>query len=430
MTRLAKMGLTALAMSVLAACSDYQKDPTAPYRNPDPTPTTVSVAFCNGSEPRWVAVQDGDGEWTRVEPVISGQFAMFLHTFTSNRGAVATARELANGLTTLSIQYAAPAELAMAGDQRPDLCGVITDGTILGTVAGIDTNEVAVVSTGRSTREATTVAEGGAFTLHQVGGPEELLATRLTRVAGDVHLTGIILRRGPALPDGATIPVLDFGSAEVIQPASAVVTLTGLGADGAASRNGFRSAHSENVIIFVDPSVTATARSYFAVPEDKLAPGDLQFLTATTSATQTNNIARAATSYFRAPGARTLTLPELPHAPELSFASTAPTVRPRARFDSQSAYGQATGISYQQSESSVVSVSMTPAYAAANGGYDLVVPELTGVAGFDPRWALRAGNALRWTSARIGGTLGLAPNVLPSDGDTRTIGTDAGFITP
>ena len=431
MTSLAKMRVIALAVPALAACSDYQRNPAAPYRDPDPTPTMVDVAFCAGSQPRWIAFQDGDGAWTRAQLTVAGQLADFRHTFNSTRAAIATAREFANGLTTLTIHYAAPAELTIAGDPRPDLCGVIADDTVLGTVAGIDTNEGVVVSTGRSTREATTVAEGRAFTLRQVGGPEELLATRLTRVGGEVQLTGIILRHGPELPDGATIPVLDFGSAEVIQPTSRIVTLGGFGPDGAVSRNGVRTAHSENVIIFGDPSVTAAARTYPAVPEDRLAPGDLQFITAATNATNTSNIVRSVTSYFRAPIARTLTFPDLPHAPEMSLAASATAVRPRARFDSQAAYEQATAISYQEQQNTVVSVSMTPAYAAANaGGYDLVVPELSGVAGFDPRWALHPGNTLLWTSTRIGGSLGLAPNVLPADGDTRTIGSDAGFITP
>lgn len=423
--------MLALAISTLAACSDYQRDPTSPYPDPDPRPVAVDVAFCAGSQPRWIAFQDGDGEWTRAQLTVTGEFANFRHTFNSNRGAIATAHEFANGLTTLTIHYAAPAELAIAGDPRPDLCGLVANDTVLGTVAGIDTNEVVVVSTGRSTREATTVAEGGAFTLRQVSGPEELLATRLTRLAGETQLTGIILRRGPELSDGATIPVLDFGSAEVIRPTSSVVTLAGFGADGAVSRNGIRTAHSENVIIFGDPSVTTAARTYPALPEDRLAPADLQFITAATNATNTSNIVRSVTSYFRAPTARTLTFPDLPHAPELSIASTATAVRPRARFDAQAAYDRATAISYQELQNTVVSVSMTAAYAAVNAsGYDLAVPDLTGVAGFDQRWALHPGNTLIWTSARIGGSLGIAPNVLPADGDTRLIGSDAGFITP
>lgn len=423
--------ILALATSALAACSDYQRDPTSPYPDPDPGPATVEVAFCNGAQPQWVAFQDGDGAWTRAEPAIAGQFAIFRHTFNSNRAAIATARDFASGLTALTIQYAAPAELASTGEATSTLCGAVADNTVEGTVAGIDTDEVAVVSTGHSTREATTVAEGRAFTLHHVAGPEELIATRLTRAGDEVFLTGIILRHGAELPDGATIPVLDFDSPEAVHPVSRALTLVGLGPEGAISRNGLRTAHSDNVVLFGSPSVTAALRPYLAVPEDRLAPGDVQFLSATTNVTNTSNVVRSVTSYFRTPIARTLAFPELPHAPAVSFASVATTVRPRARFDSQADYDRATGISFQQLQNTVVSVSMTPAYAAANaGGYDLVVPDFSGVAGFDTRWALHPGNAVLWTSTRIGGTLGVAPNVVPVDGDTRTIGTDAGFITP
>ena len=430
MNAISKVRLLALAIGV-AACGDYQHDPAAPYPNPNPEPTTVDVAFCNGAQPQWVAFEDGDGEWTRAEPSVAGQLASYRHTFNSNRAAIATARVFASGLTSLTIQYATPAELTIAGDARPDLCGIIADDTVLGTVAGIGDDEVAVVSTGRSTREATTVAEGSAFTLRQVGGPEELIATRLTRVGGDAVLSGIILRRGPALADGATIPLLDFNSPESVHPVSRPLTLVGFGAEGAVSRNGLRTAHSDNVVLFGHPSATAAGRPYLAVPEDRLAPGDVQFLSATTSATNTSNVVRSVTSYFRAPLPRTLTFPEPPHAPAVSFAATTPTVRPRARFDSQAAYDRVTGISYQQFQNTVVTVSMTPGYAAVNtAGYDMLVPDLTGVAGFDARWALSGGTTLLWTASRIGGTLGLEPGVVPADGDTRVIGTDAGFITP
>jgi hypothetical protein len=417
----------AVALSMASACSDYRANPTAP----DPAPTPVEVAFCNGAQPQWVAFQDGDGDWTRAEPTVAGQFATFHHTFATNRGAIATARQFASGLTALSIQYGAPSELAIAGDVRLDLCSVVAENTLLGTAAGIDTNEVAVVSVGRSTREATTLAEGSAFTLRQVAaGPQELLATRLTRVDDQVYLTGIILRRDLELPDGATIPVLDFSSAETIQPLLRPLTLAGFGPDGAIALAGFRTAHSDNIVTFVTNSVTAAGRPYYAIPEARLAPGDLQFLTATTNASPNDNVARSITSYFRSPTARTLTFPAPPRAPEVSVVSTAPTARLRAHFDSQAEYDRATGISYQQGQNTVVSLSMTPAYAALGGGFDLVVPELTAVPGFDARWALQTGTTLLWRSSRIGGTLALGGNVLPADGDTRTIGTDAGFVTP
>jgi hypothetical protein len=425
-------GLT-LAASALAACSDYA-NPAAPFPDPDPdpAPTTVDVTFCNGTQPLWVAFQDGDGAWTRADnPIAAGQLATFRHTFNSNRAAIATAREFASGLTTVGIQYATPAELPNAGDPRPDLCGVIEDDTVFGTVAGVDTNEVAVVSTGRSTREVTNLAEGNAFRLRQVGGPQELVATKLSHINDDIRLTGIILRRGPALPNGATIPVLDFGSAEAVSPVSAVVTLANFGAAGAVSRNGLRTAHSENLILFGDPWVTTTARTYLAVPEDHLAAGDVQFINATTNVANNSNITRSVIAYFRTPIARTITFPEQPQPPELSFASTAPTLRPRARFASQPSYDRQTGINFQQLPNTSVSMTMTPGYAALNpGGYDMIFPDLTGLTGFDPRWSLRPATTVIWQSSRIGGTLSLAPNVVPADGDSRVIGSDAGFITP
>ena len=73
---------------------------------------------------------------------------------------------------------------------------------------------------------------------------------------------------------------------------------------------------------------------------------------------------------------------------------------------------------------------MTRAYATLAGGYELVVPDLTSVAEFDPRWTLRSGTRLLWTTARVGGALGLDYNAMPRDGDVTRSGTDAGFVTP
>jgi hypothetical protein len=426
---IARLSLALGALGALAACSDYQHNPTAP--GPPPTPTTVDVSFCNGAEPQWVAFQDGDGAWTRAQPVINGQLATFSHAFTANRGAIATERQSAGGFTFLSVQYGALDELPIAGEARTDLCAAPALITLLGTVTGIDTNEVAVVSDRRSTREATTPAEGGEYILRFVpNGPQELFATRLTDTGDDLLLTGYILRHGPALPDGATIPVLDFSSAEVIQPAVRTLTLEGFGIDGAISSVGFRTAHSDNIATFGNSSIVAKDRTYFAVPEDRLAPGDLQFLSAHTNLSNTSNVVRSMFTYFRAPVDRTMTFPALPHAPQVSVIATMPSVRLRARFDTQADYNRATGIHYQQGFN-VVALNMLPGYAALNaGGYELVVPELTGVAGFDPRWGLQQGVVAIWQTSRIGGTLGLAPGTVPADGDTRVIGTDGGFVTP
>ncbi|MFL5563163.1 MAG: hypothetical protein ACJ79K_16985 [Gemmatimonadaceae bacterium] len=419
----------ALALPALAACASYDVSVTGP--DPHPHTTPVAVSFCSENPPQWVAFQDGDGAWTPVLPTVAGQFAVFRHDFASNRGAVATGRRFASGFTSLSVQYGALDELSIAGEPRTDLCVAPELHTLIGTVAGIDTNEVAVVNDGRSTREATTRSEGGDFTLRFVpAGPQELFATRLTDTGNDLVLTGYILRHALELPDGATIPVLDFSSAEVIHPVSPILTLTGFGTDGAISRVGFRTAHSDNVVTFGNASVLAKDRIYYALPADRLAAGDLQFLSATTNMSNTSNVVRSVTTYFRAPVDRTMAFPVPPHVPQLSVIATTPSARLRARFDAQAEYDRQTSVHFQQGQN-VVSVGMTPGYAALNpDGYDLVLPELGALAGFDARWALRSGVATIWQITRIGGTLGLAPGVVPADGDTRVIGTDGGFITP
>jgi hypothetical protein len=74
---------------------------------------------------------------------------------------------------------------------------------------------------------------------------------------------------------------------------------------------------------------------------------------------------------------------------------------------------------------------MTAAYAASNAtGYDLVVPDLAGVDGFDAQWALMPGEPLLWTAVRIGGTLGVGLNAVPVDGSTSVTATRSGTFNP
>ena len=76
-----------------------------------------------------------------------------------------------------------------------------------------------------------------------------------------------------------------------------------------------------------------------------------------------------------------------------------------------------------------VSVAMTDAYARLSGnGYDLVVPELSNVPGFDASWALHATVGMPWSVARIGGTLGLGPDAIPTDGAVQRSAELSGAI--
>src|SRR2546430_5766519 len=173
---------------------------------PPPPPISVAVAYC--IQPAWVAFQDGDGAWTQAQPTPSGSNTTFRHDFSADRAAIATLSRSAD-LTVLSVLYGAPAELVTAGDTNPGDCGPAPAKTLLGTAAGLDTNETAFLAASFNSRVRVRVERS--FELQSLAsGPRDLLATRITRIDGSDVLTRLILRRNVDEPDGTTLPVLDF----------------------------------------------------------------------------------------------------------------------------------------------------------------------------------------------------------------------------
>src|SRR5438093_13553196 len=117
-----------------------------------PPPITVALAYCAGFEPAWVAFQDGDGAWTQAQPTPSGTNTTFRHDFSADRGAIATLSRVGGNMTVLSVLYGTPAELVTAGDTNARDCGPAPAKTLLGTVAQLDTNETAFVSSSSHSR--------------------------------------------------------------------------------------------------------------------------------------------------------------------------------------------------------------------------------------------------------------------------------------
>lgn len=418
-----------LALSILTGCSG---DPTSPGPIVGP-PSTVDVVYCTGVQPTWVAFQDGDGAWTQALPAIVGDKITFRHSFTADRGGIAAVRTVSSGLTTLSVQYGLPAELAFVGDTNPSHCGLVVSKTLLGTVAGLGTNDFAAVNAGFGSRDIVAPFGTGSNS-YSLGalttGPQDILATRSTLVANGTNvLTRVILRRTPELPDSATLPVLDFDSAEAFAPAVANVTIRGLGAEGATAVTRLRTAHGESEISFLTNSESAATRTFYAIPEARLEARDLHVLIATANPTPGHPLSAAV--YFHSPVDQTLTLGAPVAAPALSTVATTPSLRLRARFDNQQDYDRITSISYQQGQNRLVSVGMTAAYAALGlAGYDLTVPDLSAVAGFDTRWPLRADAPVFWIASRMGGTLGLGFNAVPTNGATVRTGITFDSLVP
>jgi len=170
------------------------------------------------------------------------------------------------------------------------------------------------------------------------------------------------------------------------------------------------------VLPFFLEQTTPATRRYFALPERVLEPGDLQLLHLSTSGPSRTN--RTADVYFRSVVDRTLALGAPMETPTLSAEEGGPSLRVRARFRPEGEYDRSATIVFDQaSTTALVAISMTAAYGRASGaGYDLVVPDLSQVPGFDPEWALRPGVAMQWSATLTGGTVPLGRNTLPVDG--------------
>lgn len=381
--------------------------------------TRLAVAYCTATAPAWVAAQDGNGEWRRLLPEVQDGRTNFRRDFVTDRGGIVTATPFLDGaLTVVNVLYGTPPELATVGDTNPIDCGGGDPKDLFGSIAGLGADESALVSTGNILRAS---VPAGRTTFHLSGvpsGPRDLLASRTTPADGGAAVTSLLLRRGVDLPDDADIGTLDLGSAEAFAPAVATVRVDGVVPEGVITGTRLRTGNSDLLLTNLTDAPTSAARPYWALPENRLQAGDLQVLRASTLGPSSEN--RVAELYFRSPTDRALALGPPLAAPTITAVSTSPSLRVRAEFAPQPEYDRSTSIVYEQGRSSaMVVVSMTSAYAALADGFNLVMPDLSHVEGFEGAWTLVPGAQILWSATRFGGTLGLGRDAVPIDGTTR-----------
>ena len=393
--------------------------------SPRPIPTdAVAVSYCAAVTPTWVAFRDGDGAWTRETPSVTGSTTTFRHSFTGTRAAIASLTPVLGGeFLVLRVLYAAPDELSTDGDTTSSDCLTGAFKSLRGTVAGISTTEAAFIAVGPFARTGVVPREGLDFTIDGVAtGPQDLLAVRTAQAAPP----RLILRRDLDLPNGSVVPTLDFASTEAFDMVTGTLTIGNLGGDGnpVVDFSVLTTPHGE-FFLPIAASGNGSPQPYLALPADKMLAGDLERLHVSAS----GNTSRTADLYFRTPTDRTVTLGSQIAAPTISVIAGGAAPRLRARYVAQADYDKLSSIVYNQPTSTgFIVVSMTPAYAALAGGYDLDLPDLAGVPGFDPSWALKPG-VINWTATRTGGTLPLAHDAKPADGATRLTSLTQGTIT-
>jgi hypothetical protein len=400
------------------ACSDAADAPGAPRPAPE---HLIAASYCAAVAPTWVAFRDGDGAWERAQPEIADGKTRFRHAFTSSRAAIASFAPIDGALTLLRVLYGTPAELATESDTTDSDCFEGNFKTLHGTVSGLDATQAAFVGIGSTGRAAILPRFGLDFTIDGVApGSQDLLASRTSPLGAP----RLIVRRGLDLAEGSEIPSLDFAAAEAFDMVVPSLTIVNGGANGAVNLSVLRTAHGE-FFLPIASSGAGSTQPYFGIPADKLLGGELEQLEVTSNGATS----RVAEVYFRSPTNRTVTLGDDITAPAISAIAGSIQPRLRAHYAEQADYDKLTSVVYQQPTSNgFIAISMTPAYAALAGGYDIDVPDLLNTPGFDPSWALRQG-VVNWTALRSGGTLAIGRDVIPFDGATRRTSIIAGTLT-
>jgi hypothetical protein len=352
---------------------------------PDDDPgTLVKLSYCV-DYPFWVAVQDGDGPWTRVLPVAEGKYEA---NFKSVRGGVATVG--AGG--GLQVNYGTLAEL---GTIRCDYGYKF----ITGTVSGVTYPDEASVSLGGVQGSAVR----DTFRLSYVAdGPQDLFATSRSYEASGSRLNSIIMRRSLDAPGNTSIAPLVFDSPEAFEPTLASFSVVNQGSALTASADaywyGSGAAWGYLMSAYLDG---ATSGQYAAVPVGKLAAGDLSALSAFAL---DGSSGRYALEYFRTPPDLTIELGPALGAPTVTFPVTGSALRPRVELASQAEYGRMVFANFYQTYYASAAVAMTSAYMGGTPGtWVLQVPDLSSAEGWDPSWGLVPSLSTDWSVTAEGG---------------------------
>ncbi len=407
---ISRVSLALLTMSLVAGCSDG----TDPADDGD-----VAFVVCDAT---WVAAQDGDGVWTRIEPAGS----TYDFSFRSGRGGIAKVRNLRwDGQNHLDIFYGTVAELRQAATW-PDVSYCSPTLGMTGTVV-VDTLGSTQVQLHLGTSYSSVGLFTDSFTIFGDPGTWDFVARQVS-VSGNA-VTRMIVRRNVEVVSGGTLATLDFGSSEAFSMDSSTATVAGLNGDQVLAKSTFFGSKGAAVVPLparIAPDGATPAR-YEALPASQFAAGDFQLVEAVGYAVGRG--ARQAGVYTRSPSPRALTLGPRLNAPTATIIDSQPNLRMQAQVGSQSQYARAMMAHFEQGPGVTplsprnVEVTATAAYfGAIPSSWTITIPDLSTAAGWDPTWGLSSNALVTWSVKGVGGAIPLLDRSV-ADGATTLSAT-------
>ena len=398
------MPALALAALVATACDDS----TGPKPGDD-TKSDISLDFCTGSVPAWLAVQNEGGSWTQVTGNSSGTF-----TFeATSKVSIAFVTTHAGDHST-DILNVARAELeGISGKACKEGSGTKS---LSGTVAGLTGQQVVRIS--MADVVAGTSVGNPNYTLAGIpDGAHDLVATRRA-TSGTQPPDRIIVRRGLNLQSGSTIPAIDFATTEALPLPIATVTLANRGNDFVDLETNFLSSDGAEHQLMNITSTNASAITYVSVPASMRGPNDLHRITTFASGAAGT---REVSQFYREPTDRTLTLGPGLSALTMSIASSTPYIRPRLTVPSQAEYPAAMEAFFSQLSGSTfrtVRIFTTAGFLGSPPTtWTLEMPDLSG-AGYQSTWAFPNTALINANARGFDGSVATILGGDPADGQT------------
>lgn len=366
----------------------------------------VDWTFCDSDDfPIWFAAQNGTGSaWVPITP--TGTSTRVYNFTVSGVGGVAYAQPISSGGVGVVVQYLTQAEMVAGGQQE-----CVTNPAkknLTGTVAGLSAGQSATVAVGNASG---TASANGAVAVNGVPlGTTDLFASRLA-----VNLTTFaitpdraILRRGVNYATTIT-PTLDFLGGDSFALASAPYTVTNTNGEPVTVTTSFITTFGTAGSATSALNTTANPVTVYGVPSGITQAGDLhQILVSAITASGGVSTTRNIVQYNRDLAPRTLALGPALTPPTITSLGGAPYTRFSASGSWQSEYADGVGIGYTKTATASNSwtMSMSRGYVGTGAAtWSLVIPDFSGVSGFNAAWGLGGGpiNASATASGTITG---------------------------
>jgi hypothetical protein len=386
------LSLGALCASVIiVAC---EENPTAPHL----TPVTLSYKSCF-TLPAWYAYRSDEGPWQRVQIGADSTASLSV----GDRVTTAAVFEVSGGYDVY-VSFRTRSQFQSIADR---LCEATpgTTKTLHGSFGGTAGTRGFVSAAGAT-------ANKGKYPTFDITPPDIVLDIAAMRQSDNKT----ILRRNVTSPDGATLDVLDFDGTEAFDLAPITLTVNGI-ASGGSGFYGVAFMTSRGTWLSTDQfagvhpgtfqySAPATVN---VIPSDRTVSGDVhevQVLAVGPPVAADVGNFRILLQFQRVVSSETVALPPLGNLPGVATLASVPYLRLRDTMAVQSEVADILEMSWQDDAAGgpfrrVTLRATREFFPPGAQDWDVSIPDLTGIDGFQSTWMLQAGRALTWQSTLV-----------------------------